>query len=71
MGKRSEKYYRISAILFTLAGLIWVMSGKLPIGMMNVCVGMMFFALSARKKEDEANNAQETELPNKPDAGDF
>ncbi len=70
MGKQNEKYYRISAMLFTLAGLIWVIVGKIPIGMMNVCVGMMCLALSERKKGDETMKHQETEPPKMPDAGE-
>jgi hypothetical protein len=34
---------KISATLFSLAGLLWVLSGNIPIGMMHVCIGMYCF----------------------------
>ncbi|MHC5039943.1 MAG: hypothetical protein ACYTHM_21775 [Planctomycetota bacterium] len=50
--------FSIAALLFVLAGLVWVIAGVvgkkhglyIPLGMLNVCVGMAFLALSRREK---------------------
>jgi len=47
---RKVRNNRIAAILFSLGGLLWVLAGliggnlglNIPIGMMNVCIGLMF-----------------------------
>jgi hypothetical protein len=49
--------YQIAAICFTVAGLLWCVAAliggnaglNIPIGMMNVCIGMMFLAMSRRQ----------------------
>ena len=38
--------FGIAGVLFCLSGLIWVIGGNIPIGMMNVCVGLMFTSLN-------------------------
>lgn len=38
--------YMISGFLCFFSGLIWVLAGNIPIGMMNVVVGLVFVALS-------------------------
>lgn len=46
MTHRTSTLRAISALLFTTAGLVWVISGHVVIGMMNVAVAMMFVVLS-------------------------
>ena len=35
-----------AGLLFSIAGLIWVIGSHSPIGLMNFCIGVMFFAKS-------------------------
>jgi hypothetical protein len=54
---RQVRGYQIGAICFTVAGLLWCVAAliggnaglNIPIGMMNVCIGMMFLAMSHRQ----------------------
>ena len=54
---RQARGYRIAAICFSLAGLLWCIAAliggnvglNVPIGMMNICIGMMFLAMSRRE----------------------
>jgi hypothetical protein len=54
--KRANQF---AAVGFSVAGLIWAVFGlftesvgtHLSIGMMNICVGLMFLAFSQRKDE--------------------
>jgi hypothetical protein len=62
--------YQIAAICFSLAGLVWciaaLIGGKVgvfvPIGMMNICIGMMFLAISRREppRQDEQQSTGQT-----------
>ena len=55
-----QKTYRWAALLFTIAGLLWTIAAFLtdkpgahvPIGMMNIVIGMMFLNLSRQKTVD-------------------
>jgi len=54
---RQARGYRIAAICFSLAGLLWCIAAliggnvglNVPIGMMNICIGMMFLTMSRRE----------------------
>jgi hypothetical protein len=58
---RRVRGFRIAAICFFLAGLLWciaaLIAGKVginvPLGMMNICIGAMFLALSRQKPPEE------------------
>ena len=43
--------YAIASTLFCLSGLIWTIAGDIPIGMMNIAVGMMFLTFCIRRKK--------------------
>jgi len=49
--EKQKKSYRIAATLFSLAGLVSALDDNISIGMMYICVGMMFLSLSASKKK--------------------
>jgi hypothetical protein len=67
---RQARGFQIAAICFTAGGLLWcvaaLIGGKVgvfvPIGMMNICIGMMFLALSRRQppRQDEQQAAGQT-----------
>jgi hypothetical protein len=67
---------RTSGNLFCLAGLLFVLSGLIdgdiglyiPIGMMNMCIGMKFFNMAESAKKPQGDNHQKAEVPNKADA---
>lgn len=73
---RKARNNRIAATLFSLAGLLWVLGGLIggniglyiPIGMMNMCIGMMFLSMSKRAEKTQVGNHQKAEGPNKADA---
>jgi hypothetical protein len=54
---RKARGFQIAAICFSLAGLLWCVAAliggnvglNVSIAMMNVCIGMMFLALSRRQ----------------------
>jgi hypothetical protein len=58
---RRVRGFRIAAICFFLAGLVWciaaLIGGKVGVnvalGMMNICIGTMFLALTRRKPPGE------------------
>lgn len=41
---------RNAGVLFILSGLIWVLAGNVPIGMMNFCIGIMFLTKSNSRR---------------------
>jgi len=57
---KTQKGYRWAALLFTIAGLLWTIAALLsdkpgtqvPIGMMNICIGMMFLNLSRQQTKE-------------------
>jgi hypothetical protein len=69
---------RTSGNLFCLAGLLLVLSGLIDgdigryisIGMMNMCIGMMFFSMAESAKKTQGDNHQKAEVPNKADTGE-
>lgn len=75
---RKARNYRIAATLFSLSGLLWVLRGlighniglHIPIGMMNVCIGMMFLSISERAAKTHVGNHQAEARPNKSDKDD-
>ena len=64
--KKSGLGWKIGGYCFALAGLLWTVSGNIPIGMMNVAIGMMFITLGlakTRKSRDQkviANKSSES-----------
>ena len=74
---RKARVNRTSGKLFCLAGLLFVLSGLIdgnigryiPIGMMNVCVGLMFLSMANRtEKTNGDSNHPNAEVPDKADA---
>ena len=67
---KQARGFQIAAICFFLAGLIWcivaLIGGKVglnvPMGMMNICIGAMFLALSRRQppRQEEQQTAGQT-----------
>jgi hypothetical protein len=61
-----------------LAGLLFVLSGLIvgdigpyiPIGIMNMCIGMKFFSMAESPKKTQRDNHQKAEVPNKADTGE-
>jgi hypothetical protein len=45
--KTAAMIWSISGATFTVAGLIWTLDDNVPIGMMNICVGMLFIVIGA------------------------
>ena len=60
--RKKSRVYGIAALVWTLAGLLWVIGGiiggniglYIPIGMMNICLGMMCLTLSFRGRKPQA-----------------
>jgi hypothetical protein len=67
---RQARGYQIAAICFSLAGLLWCIAAliggnvglNVPIGMMNICIGKMFLAMSRRQppRQDEQQTTGQT-----------
>ena len=53
---RKSILYGIAALSFTASGLIWTIRGNIPIGMMNVSIGMTFLTFSLSKKISGGEN---------------
>ena len=68
---RKTRNYRIAGTLFSLAGLLWVLKGfvsgnnglNIPIGMMNVCIGMIILSMARREEKTQVSNTQKEEIP--------
>lgn len=74
---RKARVNRTSGKLFYLAGLLFVLSGLIdgnigryiPIGMMIMCVGLMFLSMAKRtEKTNGDSNHPNAEVPDKADA---
>ena len=54
---KKNTLYKISGLLFVISGFMWNLAGlinskispNIPIGMMNICIGMMFFSIALQK----------------------
>lgn len=46
-GMKQSRLWCVAGLFITLSGLVWVLSGKTPLGIMNICIGMMLFAIGA------------------------
>lgn len=67
---RQARAFQIAAICFSFAGLLWCIAAliggnvglNVPIGMMNICIGMMFLAMSRRQppQPDEKQTTGQT-----------
>jgi hypothetical protein len=42
----------------------------IPIGIMNMCIGMKFFSMAESAKKTQGDNHQKAEVPNKADTGE-
>ena len=63
--------FKIAGLCFTVAGLLWTIKGDVPIGIMNIVMGMMIFVLGARKaRRRQGTESVESNQPtNKPEDG--
>ena len=51
--KDAASFNNITALIWILAGLLYVSSGDIVLGMLNICIGCMFIAMSGKKTEEK------------------
>jgi hypothetical protein len=51
-----ERGYQITALIWSLAGLIAAVAGDVSIAGMSICIGMMFLAIGLSKKSAGGKN---------------